>query len=105
MTNKNRENEIMRAAGQISAARRQRAAKMCEVCGTRFEGLARARYCSNTCGVRAYRRRQRASTNLLEELAALRGRFAADNEDAAMLIRKAREERAASLARGTGAEQ
>jgi hypothetical protein len=40
-------------------ARRKRIEHECAECGKRFEGLERARYCSNTCNQRALRREKR----------------------------------------------
>ena len=47
------------AVGKIGAARRARVAHTCAVCGSAFEGLRQARYCSNRCAVRASRQRKR----------------------------------------------
>jgi hypothetical protein len=52
--------EILRAAARIRAGRR--VAKMCEVCGTPFEGIAQRRYCSDACRVKASRQRTGAAT-------------------------------------------
>lgn len=41
------------------AARRRRVRGRCAICGQEFEGTIRRMYCSNTCAVRAYRRRKR----------------------------------------------
>jgi hypothetical protein len=46
--------------GKAGAARRARVPHACEVCGTPFEGLRQARYCSNRCAVRASRQRRKA---------------------------------------------
>ena len=47
--------EILSAAARLHAARRRQFAKHCPVCGTAFEGIARRRYCSAACRVRAAR--------------------------------------------------
>jgi len=50
--------EILSAAARLRAARRRRIAKLCEVCGTPFEGIAQRRYCSDACRMRASRARR-----------------------------------------------
>ena len=49
--------------GQALAAQRRREPKVCEVCGTSFEGLAKSRYCSVPCNQRAYWDRKRPELN------------------------------------------
>ncbi len=51
------EEEILREAGRIRAGRRLRVAKTCERCGASFEGLTRAKYCSDACRMAAGRER------------------------------------------------
>lgn len=94
------------AAARTLAARRKRIEKTCEVCQKSIEGIARRRYCSNTCAVRASRGRRRevidssAKPDIVQELNTLRaaimhGRtFAGTSAD---LVHEAREERAAAL--------
>jgi hypothetical protein len=45
-------------AGRLLASRRRVAEVVCEECGSVFEATSRARYCSNACNVRAWRRRR-----------------------------------------------
>lgn len=52
--------DILSAAGRLRASRRRRGVKACAVCGTPFEGIARKRYCSDACRVRAARSRAAA---------------------------------------------
>ena len=52
------DDEIVSAAARLRAAKRRRVRKSCEVCGEPFEGIAQRRYCSDTCRVRASRRRR-----------------------------------------------
>ncbi len=49
--------EILKAAARIRAARRRKTTKTCAVCGTEFEGIATKRYCSDRCRVQASRER------------------------------------------------
>lgn len=42
--------------GRLLAARRQHLAKTCPVCGTPFTGIAKKRYCSRACQMRAWRK-------------------------------------------------
>jgi hypothetical protein len=50
--------EILRAAARIRAAKRRKTTKRCAVCGTEFEGIATKRYCSDRCRVQASRERE-----------------------------------------------
>jgi len=54
------EREVASAAARRSAKMRQRVSSQCAVCGASIEGVRQRKYCSNTCGVRALRRRKRA---------------------------------------------
>jgi hypothetical protein len=45
-------------AARLLASRRSRGRVTCEECGVVFEGTNRRRYCSDTCNVRAWRRRR-----------------------------------------------
>ncbi len=50
--------EILSVAGRLRAAKRRTVERTCEICGTRFEGIASRRYCSDRCRMRASRARQ-----------------------------------------------
>jgi hypothetical protein len=50
--------DILKKAARLRAARRRRFVKRCEVCGMRFEGIAQRRYCSDRCRVAAARARR-----------------------------------------------
>jgi hypothetical protein len=52
------EEEILREAARIQAARRRRVERRCEHCGTSYEGLTHSRYCSDRCRVAASRERR-----------------------------------------------
>lgn len=52
------EDEILREAARIRAGRRLRTVKPCAQCGTPFEGIAQARYCSDACRMQAARDRK-----------------------------------------------
>ncbi len=45
-------------AARLLASRRPVGTVTCEECGLVFQGTSRRRYCSNTCNVRAWRRRR-----------------------------------------------
>jgi hypothetical protein len=45
-------------AARLLAARRAVGPVVCEECGIEFKATSRRRYCSNTCNVRAWRRRK-----------------------------------------------
>jgi hypothetical protein len=47
------------AAGRVLAAKRRIGVRPCAVCGREMSGIARKRYCGNTCTVKAYRQRRR----------------------------------------------
>lgn len=53
--------DAMRRVAREVAARRRRVKGTCAICGKEFEGTTRRMYCSNTCAVRAYRRRKKAA--------------------------------------------
>jgi hypothetical protein len=55
------EEEILREAGRIRANRRRKTTKACARCGRSFEGLERAKYCSDACRVAANRNGERPS--------------------------------------------
>jgi predicted nucleic acid-binding Zn ribbon protein len=44
--------------GAALAALRKRARRACSVCGKKFEATTRARYCSTSCKLKAYRARK-----------------------------------------------
>lgn len=49
--------EEMAAAGRLLASKRQRFTVTCEECGTEFSAVdKRARYCSDRCNMRAWRK-------------------------------------------------
>ena len=107
--------EIASAAARRSAAMRKRETKACAECGAEFEGLSRARYCSDLCRVRAGRVRAIALTGDREERAVMadatiarlnriraaiaRGRVFPDSTD---LVRQDRARGAADADRGDG---
>lgn len=53
--------EILREAARIQAARRRRVERTCAHCGTTYEGLVHSRYCSDRCRVAASRQRRTAA--------------------------------------------
>jgi hypothetical protein len=87
------------------AARRRRVERECPVCGRRFTGTTRRRYCSPSCSVKAYRQRGERlvlpipdPANLPPLIARLDATRAAISrgrifEDSATVIREANEER------------
>ena len=104
--------EYLRDLARKRAAGRRRLSHVCGVCGKPFEGLARARFCSPTCRLRAHRARRQTDRSKQPALAApaaeipplvarldatcaaiSRGRTF---EDSADVIRASREERAAA---------
>ena len=50
-----------REAARVLAAKRQRKALTCPVCGKSFEGLGRRTYCSRACRAKAYTQRKRTA--------------------------------------------
>lgn len=73
------EEEILREAGRIRANRRLRVAKTCERCGTNFEGLTRAKYCSDACRMAAGRDRQARPAPDPEHVVYIEGRRAGES--------------------------
>jgi hypothetical protein len=52
------EEEILREAARLQAARRRRVERACDHCGKIYEGLVHSKYCSDRCRVAASRQRQ-----------------------------------------------
>lgn len=67
--------EILREAGRIRANRRLRVAKTCARCGKPFEGLARAKYCSDACRMAAGRESSHSQTSTRQEPFVIQGRL------------------------------
>ncbi|MGH2561355.1 MAG: hypothetical protein ACRDJH_20005 [Thermomicrobiales bacterium] len=83
--------EILREAARLRAARRLRTVKQCEVCGASFEGIRQRRYCSDRCRVAASRLRQRIQEGEM-------------TDDLAERVRKRTDEIMASVDRWSEAE-
>ena len=91
------------------AARRRQIERECAVCGRRFVGTARRRYCTLSCSARAYRQRRERlfvpvpnPANLPPLIARLDATRAAISrgrifEDSAIAIREGHEERDAAI--------
>lgn len=86
------------------AARRRRITALCESCGREMAGIARKRYCSDACRMRASRQRRRNDgvgvPSMASRLAAIRSSIddsRTADATAAEIVREARTERAAAL--------
>jgi predicted nucleic acid-binding Zn ribbon protein len=49
----------LRSAAALLASQRKRGPRACTVCGKEFIATSRARYCSTSCKLKAYRERRR----------------------------------------------
>lgn len=57
--------DVLRRAGQESAARRRIILHHCRTCGAEIRGLTTRRYCSDACRAKAYRLRRATGTQPL----------------------------------------
>jgi len=53
------EKELYSALGRLRSSKRRVTQRGCEVCGVPMLGIAKKKYCSRRCLVRAYRQRRR----------------------------------------------